>query len=112
MGIRRHVAGTGKQGFTGNGGPALEATLSGPKGLAVGPDGRVYLADTESHSIRMIDPQSGVISLLAGTGKKGDGPVGDPLQCSLNRPHGVFVDRDGTVYIGDSGANRIRALKR
>src|SRR6266403_2096298 len=49
-------AGTGKKGFTGNDGPAKDAELSGPKGLAIAPSGRVYFADTESHTIRMIDP--------------------------------------------------------
>ena len=53
LGIIHHVAGTGKSGFTGNGAPALQATLSGPKGLSVGPDGRVYFTDTESHTIRV-----------------------------------------------------------
>ncbi|MEK7834009.1 MAG: hypothetical protein AAB401_23170, partial [Acidobacteriota bacterium] len=51
-GTIHHIAGTGKQGFTGNGGPAKLATLSGPKGLSIAPNGNVYLADTESHSIR------------------------------------------------------------
>jgi DNA-binding beta-propeller fold protein YncE len=70
-----HVAGTGKKGFTGNGGPASLATLSGPKGLSVGPDGNIYFTDTESHSIRMIDVQRGTVELIAGTGEKGDGPA-------------------------------------
>jgi DNA-binding beta-propeller fold protein YncE len=106
------VAGTGIQGFTGNGGPAKQATLSGPKGIAAGPDGNVYLTDTESHSVRMIDVKRGTIELVAGTGKKGDGPDGDPLSCRFSRPHGIFVDRDGTVYIGDSENHRVRALRR
>ncbi len=110
-GIIHHVAGTGKQGFTGHGGRAKDATLSGPKGLSVGPDGNVYLADTESHSIRVIDMKTGTLSLLAGTGQRGDGPDGDPLKCQLARPHGVFVDRDGTVFIGDSEAHRVRVLQ-
>jgi sugar lactone lactonase YvrE len=107
-----HVAGTGKAGASGNGGPAREATLSGPKGVSVGPDGNIYMADTESHTIRMVDIKTGQIELIAGTGHKGDGPDGDPLQCALSRPHGVFVDADGTVYIGDSEAHRVRAVKR
>ena len=50
-GTIHHEAGTGKRGFSGNGGPAKSATLSGPKGIALGPRGDVYLADTESHSV-------------------------------------------------------------
>jgi len=111
-GVIRHVAGTGKQGFAGNGGPAKEATLSGPKGLSIGPDGNVYLADTESHSIRMIDVQRGTIELIAGTGERGDGPDGDALRCRMNRPHGVFVDADGSVLVGDSEAHRVRLIRR
>lgn len=111
-GTIRHMAGTGAKGFSGNGGPAREATLSGPKGLAVGPDGRVFLADTESHSIRMLDPEKGTIELVAGTGVKGDGPVGPGGGCRLARPHGVFVDADGRVYIGDSENHRLRVATR
>lgn len=110
-GTLHHVAGTGKKGFTGNGGPANLATLSGPKGLSIGRDGNVYLADTESHSIRMIDLKKGTLELIAGTGQPGDGPDGDPFQCKMTRPHGVFVDADGSVLVGDSEAHRVRVLR-
>lgn len=109
-GTIHHIAGTGKQGFTGNGGPAKLAMLSGPKGLSIAPNGNVYLADTESHSIRMIDLKKMTIELVAGTGQKGDGADGDPLQCALARPHGVFVDKAGKVFIGDSEVHRVRVL--
>ena len=105
-----HAAGIGRSGFTGHGGPAREATLSGPKGISVAPNGRIYFADTESHSIRWIDPKTGRIELAAGTGEKGDGPDGDPRQCRMTRPHGVFVDTDGSVFIGDSESHRVRVL--
>ncbi|NQV24452.1 MAG: hypothetical protein HQ518_08795 [Rhodopirellula sp.] len=105
-----HLAGTGKNGFTGNGGPAKLATLSGPKGIAIGPNGDVYLADTESHSIRVIRAASGTLDVIVGDGKRGDGPDGDPLKCRMARPHGVYVDRSGNVYIGDSEAHRVRRL--
>jgi sugar lactone lactonase YvrE len=111
-GVIHHVAGTGAKGFTGNGGPAKLATLSGPKGIAIAPSGNVYLADTESHTVRMIDVKKGTLELVAGTGEKGDGPDGDPLGCKMARLHGVFVDRDGSVYIGDSEAHRVRVLRR
>lgn len=106
-----HMAGTGKKGFSGNGGPARAATLSGPKGISVAPNGNVYLADTESHSIRMIDIQKGTIELIAGTGSRGDGPEGNPLNCGMARPHGVFVDMDGSVFVGDSEAHRVRVIR-
>lgn len=107
-----HIAGTGKKGFTGDGGPALAATLNGPKGLTIGRDGRVYLVDTENHAIRVIDPKTQLIATLVGTGKPADGPDGNaPLTAGLARPHGIWVDPDGTVFIGDSENHRLRSLK-
>ena len=103
-----HLAGTGEKGFSGNGGPAKLATLSGPKGIAIGPNGDVFLADTESHSIRVIRAATATLEVLVGDGQRGDGPDGDPLKCRTARPHGVFVDRHGNVYIGDSEAHRVR----
>lgn len=111
-GVIRHIAGNGKSGFTGNGGPAKEATLKGPKGIAIDAEGNAWLADTESHSVRMIEAATGKLQLIAGTGEKGDGPDGDPLKCKMARLHGIFVDTDGAVYIGDSEAHRVRVLKR
>lgn len=110
-GVIHHVAGTGRQGFAGNGGAAVDAALSGPKGIAVGPEGHVYFADTESHSIRMIDRAKRTVELIAGTGEKGSGPEPDPLQCHLSRPHGIFVDRDGSIFIGDTEAHRVRVIR-
>ena len=109
-GTIHHVAGTGQKGFTGNGGPAKEATLSGPKGISIAPSGNVYFADTESHSIRMIDVKKNTVELVTGTGEKGDGPDGDPPGCKYSRPHGVFVDTDRTLYISDSESHRVRAM--
>ncbi|HZT32261.1 MAG TPA: SMP-30/gluconolactonase/LRE family protein [Bryobacteraceae bacterium] len=106
-----HVAGTGEKGHTGDGGPARLAKLNGPKGIAWAPDNSLYIADTESHTIRRIDLASGIITTVVGTGERGDGPDGDPLACKLSRPHGIFVDRRGVVYVGDSESHRIRVLK-
>jgi DNA-binding beta-propeller fold protein YncE len=110
--IIHHVAGTGAKGFTGNGGPAKQATLSGPKGIAIDGQGNVWLADTESFSLRMIDARTGNLELMAGTGEKGDGPESDPLQCKLARLHGVYADKDGSILIGDSEAHRVRVLEK
>jgi sugar lactone lactonase YvrE len=105
-----HVAGTGEQGYTGDGGLAAVATLAGPKGLAYADD-RLYVADTENHVIRMVDLDTGVISTVLGSGERGDGPEHDPLACKLARPHGVFVDPEGRLLVGDSEAHRIRRLE-
>ena len=106
-----HIAGTGEKGNTGDGGPAVKAKLNGPKGIAWSPDDSAIIADTENHTIRRIDLKSGVITTIMGTGERGNGPDGDPRQCKMARPHGVFVDRRGVLYVGDSEAHRVRAMR-
>ena len=109
-GRMRHIAGTGAKGYAGDGGLARDATWNGPKGIAYAPDGSLYISDTENHVIRRVSLHDGLVTTVAGTGGRGDGPDGDPLQCSLARPHGLHV-RNGLLYIGDSENNRIRALR-
>jgi streptogramin lyase len=77
----------------------------------VAPNGDVLLVDTESHTIRKIDAKSGALELVIGTGEKGDGPDGPATACRLARPHGIWVDPDGTLFVGDSENHRIRRLK-
>jgi DNA-binding beta-propeller fold protein YncE len=104
-----HLAGTGEQGYSGDGGPARLARLAGPKGLAYW-DGRLHVADTESHVVRSIELKTGIIATVLGTGQRGDGPEPDPLRCALSRPHGVFADSAGILYVADSEAHRIRVV--
>ena len=104
------IAGTGQQGYAGDGGPAVNAKLGGPKGLAYRP-GELFVADTENHVIRRIDLTSRVITTVLGTGVRGDGPETSPLVCKLSRPHGVLADASGTLYVADSEAHRIRELQ-
>jgi streptogramin lyase len=117
----KRIAGTGELGFSGDGGPATSAKfggsatgnaarLAGPKGLAYGPDDSLYIADTESHAIRKVDLKTGIITTVLGTGQIDDGPETDPLQCKLNRPHGVLF-ANGVLYVADSEAHRIRVLR-
>lgn len=105
-----HLAGTGKSGYAGDGGLATAALLSGPKGVTLAPNGDIYLADTESHTIRMIRRKAGIIETVVGDGTRGDGPDGDPHKCRMDRPHGVFVDTAGNLFIGDSNNHRVRRL--
>lgn len=110
-----HVAGTGKKGFHAEEKPALESELSGPKGVAISPDGKlIYLADTESHTARAIDLSQNppTLKLIAGTGKRGDGPDSpDPLACGMARLHGVGTDPiTGDLYIGDSETHKVRMV--
>jgi DNA-binding beta-propeller fold protein YncE len=106
----KHIAGTGAKGYGGDGGPALESTWNGPKGIAYAPDHSLYVSDTENHVVRRVSLTDGKVTTVVGTGKRGDGSDGDPLACALARPHGVCVYR-GTLYFGDSENYRIRALK-
>jgi len=92
-----HIAGTGETGYSGDGGPAKTAKFAGPKGIAVAPDGSLYLADTENHAIRRIDGATGIITTVLGDGRRG----------VLSRPHGIFVDGNAKVYIADSEGHRI-----
>jgi streptogramin lyase len=105
------IAGTGKPGH--RDGPARDATFNGPKGIAVGPKGDLWVADTENHAIRRIDIRGGVVTTVAGAGPASRGFAGDggpAVQAKLDRPHGVAVGPDGAVYIGDSENGRVRRI--
>jgi serine/threonine-protein kinase len=91
----------------GDGGPATEASLSYPTGIAVAPDGTLYIADTDNNRIRRI--ADGTITTVAGTGE--DGFTSDEViatDAALHGPQAVAVHPDGTLYIADTGNNRIR----
>lgn len=104
------IAGTGEQGYSGDGGPARDATFNGPKGIAYSAsEHALYIVDTENHVIRRMALASGTIGTVLGSGERGDGPDGNPLTCKMNRPHGVFVHA-GVVYVTDSESHRVRAL--
>ena len=104
------AAGTGARGFSGNGGPARDATFNGPKCIALDGEVNVWISDTENGAIRKISAKTGKVELVAGTGERGDGPEGDPLGCKLSRVHGLLVEKDGSVIVADSGTHRIWAL--
>ncbi len=108
------VNASGKKGGEGDGGPALEATMNGPKHLCVDKDDTVIIADAEAHLVRRYVPATGKIERVAGTGKPGSAGVGgDPRQCQLSRPHGVTVHpQSGELYITDSYNNRVLKVVR
>jgi sugar lactone lactonase YvrE len=109
-GIITTFAGTGIAGFSGDGGPAAQAQLNWPTGVAVDAKGNVYIADTDNHRIRRVG-SDGVITTLAGMGTKGfSGDGGLALQAQLNRQIDVAVDTSGSVYIADAGNNRVRLV--
>jgi DNA-binding CsgD family transcriptional regulator/sugar lactone lactonase YvrE len=104
------VAGTGTRGFDGDGGPATAADLNTPRGLAVDTAGNLYIADTGNNLIRKVDA-GGTIATIAGTGAGGFSGDGGPADAAtLSAPQGLALGGDGSLYIADTGNNRIRRL--
>src|ERR1051326_5130759 len=102
-------AGTGAGGFGGDGGPATDAALNSPEGVAVDAAGNVYIADAFNNRIRKVDP-SGIITTIAGNGNPGYTGDGPALSAGLNDPSGVAVDKNGNVYVADNSNHRIRKI--
>ncbi len=112
-GTVRFVTGvpSGRGRFAGDGGPATEALLNFPSGVAVDEYGNLYVADTMNHRIRFVDGATGIITTVAGTGQprfSGDG--GHAVAAALNEPTAVVVDRNGRLYIADQSNNRVRVV--
>ena len=105
------IAGTGIKGYSGDGGLATEAMLNGPRDVKVSLDGTIYIADTENHCIRKVDP-IGIITTFAGRcGVPGfAGDAGPASLAVLNSPYGIEVDEVGNLYIADTFNNRIRIV--
>jgi serine/threonine-protein kinase len=104
------VAGTGVEGFSGDGGPATAAQLDFPTGVAIAPDGDLFISEVHGR-IRRVDAATGLISTYAGVGhdaSSGDG--GSALSAEIDRPHGLTVADDGTVYVADTYGGRIRKI--
>jgi YD repeat-containing protein len=111
-GVIEAVAGmTGSPGFSGDNGPADSAQLNGPAGLALGPDGSVYIADANNFRVRRVTP-SGSIETVAGTDSTGFGGDGGPATSAvLSAPAAVTVAPDGSLYIADNGdTSRVRKV--
>lgn len=109
------VAGSGTKGYSGDGGMAKAAMFNGPKGIAVGPDGLVYVVDTENQVIREINPAAGSITTIAGSGPDSRGYGGDggvATEAKLDRPHGVCVASNGDVFVGDTNNHRVRRIRK
>jgi TonB family protein len=103
------IAGTGRDGNSGDGGPALDAQLNRPRGIAVDAKGNLFIADSLNARIRRIDA-SGIISTIAGGGKSDSADPMPSLNARLRYPIGIAVDDSGAVYFSDSGAARIRKV--
>ena len=116
-GIITTVAGIGTVGYSGDSGPAAAASLAWPEGVAPGPDGAVYIADTGNSCIRRVGPD-GIITTLAGAGCTAangctaghSGDNGPAANAMVNKPRGVLPDSRGMIYIADTGNNRVRRV--
>jgi Concanavalin A-like lectin/glucanases superfamily len=104
-------AGTGEVGYSGDGGPATEAKLDDPAGLAVGPEGSVYIADSCNAVIRRVAPD-GVITTVAGTGELGEGgDGGQATEAQLENPTLIAADSNGNLYIGSNETDKVRKIE-
>jgi hypothetical protein len=104
------VAGTGVPGFSGDGGPAAQAQISSPRGIASLPGGGFLIPDSDNQRIRRVAPD-GTITTVAGDGVRGfSGDGGPATQAELNEPFGVAPTADGGFLIADAGDNRIRRV--
>lgn len=104
------VAGTGEQGFDGDGGAATQATLDSPVGVAIDASGNLYISDTKNQRVRKVST-SGTISTIAGTGTAGfSGDGGAATLAMISLPTAIAVDGSGNVYFADSNNNRVREI--
>jgi sugar lactone lactonase YvrE len=111
-GIITAIAGTGTQGFSGDTGPAISATIDSPTGLALDAANNLYLADTHNHRIRKITATTGIITTIAGTGASGfSGDTTAAANSTLALPHGLTIDTQGNLYLADTQNHRIRRIE-
>ncbi len=110
-GIITTVAGNGTSGYSGDGGQATSAMLSGPEGLALDSAGNIYIADTGNNRIRKVTASTGIITTVAGNGASGySGDGGQATSASLYYPYSVAFDAAGNLYIADEQNHRIRKV--
>lgn len=104
------IAGTGERGYTGDGGSALDAQLSGPNGVLVDSAGNVFISDAGNFRLRKVDP-SGMIDTIAGTGEAGDvGNGGPAVKARLRYPRGLAIDSSDNLFLADSGNDTVRQI--
>jgi DNA-binding beta-propeller fold protein YncE len=112
-GVIDTVIGTGTPGYSGDGGPARDAQLAFPRDLEIGPDGHLYIADTDNHAIRAVDLEAGTIRTVVGTGEPGLDPDGLPArETRLARPFGIEFDPAGNLYVCDTINSRVLKVAR
>ena len=106
------IAGTGEEGYSGDGGPAVAAQLASPGWVELDGSGNLYISDTSNHRIRKVD-RSGIITTVVGTGERGYGGDGGPAAAAkLWGPQGMVFDGAGNLYFADGRNERIRQVDR
>ncbi len=109
-GIISTIAGTGVPGYTGDRGPATQATLNSPFEVALDSSGNLYVADAGNNVIRKVN-SSGIITTVAGTGVAGfDGDGGPAIAAKLNFPRSVLLDGRGNLFVNDARNRRVRRV--
>jgi hypothetical protein len=104
-------AGSGKGGFSGDGGAATDAELFQPYGVAIDGAGNVYIGDTLNYRVRKVDAATGVITTIAGNGTAGyAGDGGAATAAELYNPEGMAIDGTGDVYVADQANNVVRKV--
>lgn len=108
------IAGNGTPGFSGDDGPALDASLFSPRDLEFGPEGDLYVADTDNGAVRAIDLEAGTIRTVVGTGELGlsDEEALPATEMLLRRPMGLSFDDEGNLYVMDTLNDRIVRVRR
>ncbi|MFY9225167.1 MAG: IPT/TIG domain-containing protein [Blastocatellia bacterium] len=110
-GVITTVAGNGTAGFSGDGSPAISASLNTPEAITLDQAGNLFIADSLNSRVRRVDAITGLITTVAGNGSynfTGDGGLANVA--SLNQPGGVAVDNKGNVFIADTENHRIRKV--
>src|SRR5258705_7391978 len=105
------IAGTGVEGFSGDGGPATAGQTNNPYGLVIGPDGALYFCEIGNHRVRRLDLKTGLISTAAGSGRKGYAGDGGPaLAAELNEPYEVSFDTRGNMFFVEMQNHVVRRV--
>ena len=105
------VAGCGRRGYSGNGGPAVDAELNEPYEVRFDREGNMYFVEMQNHIVRRVDRKTQTISIVAGNGQKGFAGDGGPAtDAMLDQPHSIALDDTDGLYMADIGNHRIRRI--
>lgn len=102
--VLNHVAGSGRKGF--DDGPPNDATFNGPKGIVVDNKDNVFVVDTENHVVRRVDGETRTVTTMAGSGTPGSSNAA-ALRSQMNRPHGICLGPDQSLFVGDTLSHRV-----